>query len=261
MPRKGHTSKRTVPADAVYGSDLVPPATTMFEIHSNFTVDGQKQVVNGVLPSNHAEHETLEITEGWTNWFETGFYLFSSIQPPSSPDSGWNWVGDHIRPRFAVPESWHWPVGASISQEIGYQRRQFAEDTWDYELRPILDKQMGRCYFAVNPVFEWSFRGQNSSQGASFVPSAKFSYTFNKYFTGGAEYYGDFGSLTNISSFHNQQQEFFPTIDLNVSPDWEMSFGVGIGVTANTDDWIWKANISRRFDWTRHRAESFSRTQ
>ena len=99
----------------VYSSDTVPPGTTMVEIHSNFTVDGQKTVVNGVLPSNHAEHETLEITQGWTSWFETGFYVFSSIQPGSSPNSGWQWVGDHIRPRIAVPASWHWPVGLSIS--------------------------------------------------------------------------------------------------------------------------------------------------
>jgi hypothetical protein len=30
-------------------------------------------------------HETLEITYGWTDWFETGFYVFSSIQP----NDGW----------------------------------------------------------------------------------------------------------------------------------------------------------------------------
>src|SRR5579864_8721346 len=103
----------------VYGADLVAPAHTMVELHSNFTVDGSKTVVDGVLPSNHAEHETVEITQGFTEWFETGFYIFTSIQP----SGGWMWVGDHIRPRFRVPESWHWPVGVSLSNEIGYQRR------------------------------------------------------------------------------------------------------------------------------------------
>src|SRR5580658_7445778 len=60
----------------VYGSDLVDPGHTMVELHSNFTVDGSKQVTDGVLPSNHAEHETLEITQGLNTWFETGFYVF-----------------------------------------------------------------------------------------------------------------------------------------------------------------------------------------
>ena len=79
----------------VYGSDTVAPHSTMVEIHSNFTVDGSKKVQDGMLPTNHAEHETLEITQGINDWSEVGFYVFSSIQP----DGGWQWVGDHIRPR------------------------------------------------------------------------------------------------------------------------------------------------------------------
>src|SRR5208337_4585053 len=62
----------------VYSSEATPKNVTMVEIHSNFTVDGSKHVINSVLPSSHAEHETLEITQGWTDWFETGFYVFTS---------------------------------------------------------------------------------------------------------------------------------------------------------------------------------------
>ena len=51
----------------VYSSEATPKNVTMVEIHSNFTVDGSKQAINGVTPSNHAEHETLEITHGWTD--------------------------------------------------------------------------------------------------------------------------------------------------------------------------------------------------
>jgi hypothetical protein len=114
----------------------------MVEIHSNFTVKGTKTVIDSVLPTKHAQHETLEITHGFTNWFETGFYVFSTIQP----DGGWMWVDDHIRPRVAIPEEWHWPVGLSLSTEIGYQRRNFSADTWTWEVRPIIDKKVGRWY-------------------------------------------------------------------------------------------------------------------
>ena len=79
----------------------------MVEIHSNFTVSGSKTVEDGLLPTNHAEHERLELTQGINDWAQVGFYLFSSIQP----DGGWQWVGDHIRPRVHAPEKWHWPVG------------------------------------------------------------------------------------------------------------------------------------------------------
>jgi hypothetical protein len=63
----------------VYGSDLVDPGHTMVELHSNFTIDGSKTIVNGVYPTNHAEHETVEITHGFNDWFECGFYIFTSI--------------------------------------------------------------------------------------------------------------------------------------------------------------------------------------
>src|SRR5437899_3039211 len=93
----------------------------MVELHSNFTAKGSKTKVGGLEPTHHAEHETIEITQGITDWFETGFYIFTSIQP----EGGWEWVGDHIRPRVVIPGSWHWPVGLSLSQEFGYQRRKF----------------------------------------------------------------------------------------------------------------------------------------
>ena len=44
----------------VYEYDTVEPGHTMVELHSNFTIDGSKTVQDGVLPTNHAEHETIE---------------------------------------------------------------------------------------------------------------------------------------------------------------------------------------------------------
>jgi hypothetical protein len=36
----------------VYGSELVSPGATMFELHSNFTFEGSKTVVDGHIPPN-----------------------------------------------------------------------------------------------------------------------------------------------------------------------------------------------------------------
>jgi hypothetical protein len=229
----------------VYSYDTVPKNTTMVEIHSNFTVDGEKQVVNGVAPSNHAMHETLEITQGWTSWFETGFYVFSSIQP----DSGWEWVGDHIRPRIATPESWNLPLGLSISQEIGYQRRKFAEDSWNYELRPIIDRKLGRWYFDFNPTFDRALHGLNTGRGWEFSPNVKVSFDFTKKITGGLEYYGALGPVSGFDPISHQSQQIFPTIDLNLSPAWEFNFGVGVDVTDSSDHLIVKCIVGRRFSW------------
>jgi hypothetical protein len=229
----------------VYGSDTVPAGSTMFEIHSNFTIDGSKTVVDGMLPTNHAEHETLEITQGFSDWFETGFYVFTSIQP----GQGWQWVGDHIRPRFRIPEKWHWPVGVSLSNEIGYQRAAYSPDTWTWEIRPIVDKKIGRWYLAFNPALDRSWHGPSVNKGVEFSPNAKFSYDFTKKISGGIEYYAAWGSITGFDPLRDQQQQIVPAIDLNLGPNWEFNAGLGVGVTAGTDHLIVKCIVGRRFSW------------
>src|SRR5271155_5487566 len=123
----------------VYGAETVPPETLMVELHSNFTIDGEKYTVDGVYPTNHQLHETVELTQGLNDWSEVGFYIFTSSQD----GHGVQWVGDHIRPRVRIPESWGWPVGVSLSTEIGYQRSEYDLDTWTWEIRPIIDKAIG----------------------------------------------------------------------------------------------------------------------
>jgi hypothetical protein len=229
----------------VYGSETVAPRSTMVEIHSNFTVNGSKTVQDGMLPTNHAQHETLELTQGINDWSEVGFYVFSSIQP----NGGWQWVGDHIRPRVRVPAKWHWPVGVSLSTEIGYQRAAFSSDTWTWEIRPIIDKKIGPWYLSFNPALDRSFHGPGVNQGVAFSPNVKVSYDFTKKIAGGLEYYAAYGSLAGFDALRNQQQQFFPTIDVDFGAQWEFNFGVGIGATSSTDHLIVKCIVGRRFSW------------
>ena len=78
--------------------------------------------------------------------------------------------------------------------------------------------------FTVNPALERSFHGPSVPQGMGFSPSAKFSYDFNKYIPAAS----NITRLTDrlgLASLYNQEQQFFPTIDLNVSPNWEITLG------------------------------------
>src|SRR5207245_11466488 len=149
-----HKAKYQIQCD---GCDRTTPVQTTDELHTNTAIKGTTRTEDGNVRTQGAVHETLEITYGFTEWFETAFYLFTSIQP----DSGWEWVGDHIRPRARIPESWHWPVGVSLSTELGYQRREFSTDTWTWGIRPIVDQKSGRWYWAFNPAGERSLKGDN----------------------------------------------------------------------------------------------------
>ncbi|HLK30279.1 MAG TPA: hypothetical protein VKT28_16980 [Puia sp.] len=226
----------------VYGSETVAKHATMVELHSNYTFDGQKQIENGVLPTNHVFHETIEITHGWNDFFETGFYFFNTIGSGMRT----NYVGSHIRPRVMAPKKWHWPVGVSLSLEAGYQKREYSEDDWSLEIRPIIDKEMGKFYVSLNPTFDKSFHGLNKNEGYTFSPNIKASYNITKVIAAGFEYYGGIGPLNNIPASRNQEHELFLAIDLEWSPDWEFNCGYGLGFTPVTDNGIFKVILGYR---------------
>ncbi len=226
----------------VYGAGLVPPAATMFELHSNFTFSGTTDWVDGVRPTRHALHETVEITHGFAPWLEVGFYTFTSMQADGTAFL----VGNHVRPRVAIPAAWHWPVGLSLSQEIGWQRRDFDPDGWSWEIRPIVDKQWGKLYAALNPALERALRGPGTAEGMHFAPNVAVTYDVSPLLTPGLEYYGDFGPVTHVFARRQQQQMITPVVNLNFAPEWEFNLGVVYSLTAASDKMLVKMIVGRR---------------
>ena len=234
----------------VYGAKTIEKGYTMLELHSNFTFAGQEYAQEKVLPTHHMFHETIEITHGFTDWFETGFYIFNAI----GLENRTTIVGSHIRPRVRIPDSWHWPLGLSLSAEIGYQKPEYSTNDVTFELRPIIDKTWGKYYFALNPVFETALHGPDSKSGFGFAPNAKFSYAVTKKAAFGLEYYGATGKPGMEDPLPQQQHLLFAAVDLEWSDDWEFNAGYGLGFTAASDNEIFKVILGYRF----HRKEKGS---
>ncbi len=226
----------------VYGAELVPPRRTMIEFHTNFTPAGSQVIAGGFQLSAHTWHETLEVTHGFLDWLEVGAYAFTSYRAAD----GWGFVGSHLRPRVSVPESWHWPVGVSLSQEIGFQYQYYAPDRWTWEIRPIVDQRIGRAYWAVNVAFERAFSGPDAHAGFDLSPAAKFALDLTPKIGVGLEYYGSLGKLNHLDAAPDQQHQIFPVLDLDFSPNWEFDLGVGIGLTRSTDRAVIKLIVGYR---------------
>ena len=235
----------------VYESETAPPHTLIVEEHTNFTVQGTKPESDGMYPNEHSLRNTSELVYGVSDWFEAAAYVFTY----GHSGQGYQFAGMHVRPRFRAPEEWHLPVGVGFSSEFGYARRQFSEDTWTTELRPIVDKKFGRFYAAYNPVFERSLHGENYDRGFFFSNDAKVSYELTEKVRAGLEYYGSLGPITGIYATRDQEHMFIPVVDLEPSHAWEVNFGVGIGATHATNHLIMKAIVARRFDFGHGRKE------
>jgi len=229
----------------VYGSQTQLPGSSMFELHSNYTFRGEKRNLKDVLPSNHALHETLEITTGINSFFEIGAYLFTAY----IPGHGYQVVGSHLRPRVMAPLNWHLPVGLSLSTEVGYQKAQFSTSTWNIEIRPIVDKQWAKWYVSFNPTLGISLKSKYEKSTPTFEPNIKVSYTLLKSAAVGIEYYGNVGYLNSPDKLSEQSDAIFVSVDLLNNAKWEFNTGAGVGITSFTDRFVLKFIVGRRVNW------------
>jgi hypothetical protein len=229
----------------VYASPTQAVRSTMFELHSNYTFNGSTETVDGVLPSNHSLHETVEITTGITPVFETGIYLFTNY----TPGYGYQVVGMHVRPRVMAPAAWGLPFGLSLSVEIGYQKPDYANEEWSMEIRPIIDKQWGNFYASINPTFGIALKSQYNNSVPAFEPNVKLSYAVFQNAAFGIEYYGDMGPVTQFDQGPQQNHALFLACDLLNNARWELNIGAGFGLTPATDPFVFKIILGRKVRW------------
>jgi hypothetical protein len=228
----------------VYPYDTVEPGRTMFELHTNFVPSGTRDTADGLYPNHHQFHETLEITHGWTPYFETGFYIETA---PYVPGAGAKFAGWHIRPRFRLPESEGFPFKVSVSLEYAFNQPGFDPNQQTLEIRPIFERQRGRLYLSINPDLSLAVKGPDAGSAPGFEPNAKIGWDWSKHVSAGLEYYAETGPVKHFDPVGKQHHLLFPALDLNVSPDWEFNAGVGHGFTSTSEHWILKAIVGRRF--------------
>jgi len=228
----------------VYPYETVEPGKTMVEMHTNFFPKGTSVEVPGEFAMNHQVHTTLEVTHGFTKYFECAGYIVTAAHVPGH---GGEFAGWRVRPRFRLPETPGFFFNVSISLELGFNQPEFEANTRTLEIRPILEHEQGRLYLSINPDLSKALKGPDADAGPAFEPGVKFAWNVTPIIAAGVEYYGATGSLTHFEPREEQRHMIFPTIDLEVSPDWELNFGVGRGLTRSSEHWIFKSIVGYRF--------------
>ncbi len=226
----------------VYSYETVAPRHTMLELHLNTIPLGTREGEMGTFPNHRQSHFTLEVTHGLTEHWELGCYLVSAYVP----DNGMEFAGARLRPRFRIPESWGLPLRVGLSTEFGFNKSGFDPNGVTLELRPIIEKEAGRFYFSANPTFSKSLRGPDAHRGFEFEPGVKVAWHLTRRLEPGLEYYGGTGFLTRSDPMSGQRHMIFPTLDLDLSDDWELNFGIGRGLTGGSERWVLKMIIGRR---------------
>lgn len=225
----------------VYTDDINKKGEKGLEIHTNYTPSGVKfPGYPGEIISNHGIRVTPEFSYGISREFEAGLYVPMMLDGRGD----FHMVGTKIRLKFLPfqlgENGTGWYGGANT--ELSRVGKKFAESRWATELRPIIGYKGSGLHFAFNPIVNWELSDGLASWEPTFVPSVKLTREVAKGIALGAEYYSDMGKIGHILPWKEQDNRLYAVIDYDMAP-LVFNFGVGRGLTENSDKWTVKAII------------------
>ena len=229
----------------VYEYETVPKGMWNLETHLNFVQHGTREYEGLVAPTEHQTHLTYELTHGITNNFELAGYLVLAQRHGSG--SILEYAGWRIRPRYSIPRSLGLPVDVSISAEVGFPRNYYEENGVTLELRPIIEKVLGRWQFDVNPVIARALKGPGRGEGWEFEPGVRVGFEHNKRLDWSLEYYGATGPVFHPFAVGEQAHMFFPGADIHLSENIVWNVGVGWAATDAGNQLTYKTRLGVLF--------------
>lgn len=194
----------------------------------------------GAFASEHLWYNAYEITYGLTDRIEAALYLNMA-----RPDGrGLRWAGDKFRLRGRLFDEDALPVNIGWYAELEWHKTpQFDDAARELELRPILEKDLGRLAIMLNPKFEKVLAGAGHHQGFEFGYVAGLQYRWTRRLSPGLEFYGGTGLIDNPDHASDQQHYIFPTVWGELPGGLEYNIGVGCGLTRGSDHVILKINL------------------
>jgi len=204
--------------------------------HSN----GGSGTAKGSFKSHGMWYNQYEITYGFTDRLEAAFYL-QCARP--NANSFW-YAGSKYRVRGRVRDEGEFPVDLGWYAELEWHKTpQFDDSDLELELRPILEKDIGRFSVIANPIFEKSLVGAGHNQGFEFGYRNGVYYAWSSYLSPGVEFYGGIGLLDDSDPLSRQQHYIFPVVWGHLPFGTEYNLGPGFGLTRGSDRVLVKFNF------------------
>ncbi len=229
----------------LYEYETLEPGKIQVEQHTNFVARGPKRRSDPELfNTDRALRLTWEVIRGITKHYEVAAYF---VTFRGHDGGGYRVAEGRLRHRVALPKSWRLPVDVSINNEFSFNRRGFDPNTITMEIRPILQKDIGRWTVWFEPIFDKALRGPDAHRGFAVEPAAKVAYALTPKIKPGLEYYSALGLITRIDPLRDQGHIVMPSVDLFLNPRWEINFAVGFGLTSSSERVILKSILGYTF--------------
>lgn len=227
----------------VYEYEPLPLGAFSYEAHLNYVALGTKTFAGAVAPTQGQFHYTSEFTAGITDEFRAAFVVLTGRRS----DGSLEYAGFRVLPHFYAPQSWRLPLNLGFVAELSVEKNIYEPDSQHVELRPIVEKHIGRLQLDGNPVFEHALRGPGTKDGWVFEPAARIGWQVSKSFTPSLEYYSSWGPVTHLSAVRDQIHQVLPGGDLKLAKHLTWSFGVGFGITGAGSGVVLKSRFEYEF--------------
>jgi hypothetical protein len=228
----------------VFPDENVGRNETGVEIHNVLMPSGTRLGDDMFDPNSHL-HLSVELTHGWTDAFETGFFFETA---PSGPDRHATFTGWHFRPKFRFPEWRRLPFHVSLSLEYAlFKQPGDAQFRQAVALTPILERHIRAMEVSVNPTLEVGVTRAGARASPVFEPSAKIASRLKGAVWLGVEYYAETGSIKHFDPLSEQRHILIPAVDVRSVSGWDFNIGIGRGLTGGSEHWVAKSILGYRF--------------
>jgi hypothetical protein len=195
----------------------------------------------GEFKSQGMWYNQYELTYGLTDRIEAAAYLNMAL--PSG--AGYRYAGSKYRLRGQLFNQGEMPVDLGWYLELEWHKTpQFDDSELELEMRPIIQKDIGRFSLVLNPKFEKAiFVGPSKNKGFEFGYANGMYYRWMRYLSPGLEFYGGVGLIDDNDPLDEQQHYVFPVLWGTLPNGIEYSVGPGFGLTRGSDHVIVKFNL------------------
>jgi hypothetical protein len=223
----------------VYNASIAEVGQFTIQQHLNYLADGlTNPPFPGGLVSNHSLNGTPEFAYGVTDWWELGLYLPFSIANQQFYSDAFK-----VRTLFVSPHADQRNFFYGINFELGNETPPFSQTRWELEIRPIVGVRNDDYEFIVNPIVDLTFGKYGE---ADFAPAMRVAKKLGQDTWAGLEYYADFGKIGDFPRLADQQHTLFAVTDFKFGV-FDVDFGVGYGMTPQSDRWVVKTIIGYAF--------------
>lgn len=110
----------------------------------------------------------------------------------------WKHAADRVRARTRFFEKGELPVDLGLYAEFEFPKNE--DNDLEFELRGIIEKDVGRWTFDFNPIFEKVIKGADKGEGWEFQYAASAIYRLNERWRPRLDFFGDFGPIRHFES-------------------------------------------------------------